>query len=83
MQIVYVDIDDTLAEYSAAYRKALLKNPDIAYPQSQYGFYTKLKRIPGGKEVLLHMAENPDLFDVWLLSAPSVENPMSYTEKRV
>lgn len=83
MKVVYVDIDDTLADYSSAHHNALLKNPEIAYPQSQYGFYAKLNLIPGSKETLLFMADNPDQFDVWILTAPSTRNVLSYSEKRV
>src|SRR5574343_428091 len=83
MLTVYVDIDDTLADYTGAVKKALKQTPGIIFPQSQYGFYTKLSLIPDGLEAITAMSLRPKQFDVWLLTAPSIKNPLSYTEKRV
>ncbi|BFM48311.1 hypothetical protein THO17_04740 [Marinomonas sp. THO17] len=35
--IVYIDMDDVLYDFIGAYNEALLRTPEIHYPQSQYG----------------------------------------------
>lgn len=78
---MYVDMDDVLCNYSEAFNKAIDKQPDIAYPQSQYGFFADLAPIDGAIEGIttLHKSEQ---YDVYILTAPSEYNPMCYTEKR-
>lgn len=81
-QIVYVDIDDTLADLQSALKKAKSINPAMPFPQAEYGFYANLAPIDGaieGVEWLL----NSKVFTPYILTAPSTMNPMSYTEKRV
>jgi hypothetical protein len=36
--VVYIDMDDVLGDFSNAHRDKLETNPDITFPQSQYGF---------------------------------------------
>lgn len=69
---IYVDLDGVLADYDNMYKKLKFHT----YPQSQYGFYRNLKPI--GLEQFRMLAE---FHDVYILTAPSVHNPMSYTEK--
>ena len=38
-KIVYVDMDGVLCDFADAHRQALERQPEIAYPQSQYGFF--------------------------------------------
>lgn len=45
--IVYIDMDDVLCDFSGEFNKDLAENPSIKYPQSQYGFFTKLPEIDG------------------------------------
>ncbi len=79
-KIVYVDMDDTICEYSAAAREAILKKPLNMFPQSQYGFFLSLKPKEGAIDGMKFLFDN---FDTYFLSRPSVLNPLSYTEKRV
>lgn len=79
-KIIYIDMDDVLCDFKGAYQEALLKNPDIKYPQSQYGFWQKLKPIDNAVETVTYLKKH---FDIYILSAPSIYNPLSYTEKRV
>ena len=76
---IYVDMDNVLCDYQSAYDKALKDNPEIIYPQSQYGFFRNLKPMPSAKEIFKLLS---DKFDVWILTAPSVQNPLCYSEKR-
>lgn len=77
---IYCDMDNTLCDMTTPYLKALKDNPEIKYPQSQYGFFTNLKPIEGAIEAFFILAKD---YDVWILSKPSVMNPLCYTEKRV
>lgn len=74
---IFVDMDNVLCDYSNAHTRALEKEPDIKYPQSQYGFFRNLKMIPNKFGYL------NKFFDVRILSSPSGKNPLSYTEKRI
>lgn len=81
-KILYIDMDDVLCDYSQAHQQALLANPSIQYPQSQYDFYRRLSPIKGAIESVNYLNKQ-DVFEVYILTAPSVKNPMCYTEKRV
>ena len=80
--IVYIDMDDVLCDYTAAFNKAIKEMPSIAFPQSQYGFYANLAPITGAIESVQKLI-NSEGFDPYILTAPSTRNPFSYTEKRV
>ena len=81
-KIVYIDIDDTLADLKSAYEKAKRINPNMNFPQAEYGFYANLKPLEGAIDSVFWFLESEG-FDPYLLTAPSVKNPMSYTEKRI
>ena len=77
-KILYIDMDDTICMYKeyyiSEYHRTLLK-----YPQSQVGFFLKLKPIGGAIEALNKLNE---VYDVWILTRPSYMNAHCYTEKR-
>lgn len=75
-------MDDVLCDYKTAYDAALQKNPDIKFPQSQLDFFRNLKPVNGAVEGF-NCLFNDERFDVYILSAPSVPNPLSYMEKRL
>lgn len=76
--IIYIDIDNTIADYNKAYYS---KIDTIQYPQAEYGFFANLELIKDAKSaVYTLLAEG---HDVYFLTAPSIYNPMSYTEKAV
>lgn len=77
---VFVDMDNVLCDYNGAYNKALNHNPDIKYPQSQYGFFLNLEPKTNALKMFWRFLNIH--FDVRILTSPSVMNPMSYTEKR-
>lgn len=52
------------------------------YPQSKDGFFLNLAPIEQGIETVNKLRTHPS-FDVYILTAPSVRNPLSYTEKRL
>lgn len=78
MKRVYVDMDDVLADFTSAFIER--KNGSLPYPQSKYGFFLGLKPIIGGLEAIKILRTK---YDVWILTRPSVLNPLCYTEKRV
>ena len=81
-RIVYVDMDDVLCDFSGAYNAALTINPNIKYPQSQYGFFTNLAAIEGAVDSVKALIQS-NTYDVYILAALSSRNPIYYTEKRV
>ncbi len=72
-------MDDTLFDFKGAHTKALKDCPDIKYPQCQYGFFENLKPLNFAKEAIWLLNQK---FDVWIATAPSIINPLCYTEKR-
>ncbi|MFK7970743.1 MAG: hypothetical protein AB8F95_10260 [Bacteroidia bacterium] len=81
-RIIYIDMDDVLCDFSgrSAARKA--QTPSIAYPQTQYDFFRSLEPLPDAIESVSYLKKHPQ-FDIYILTAPSVYNPMCYTEKRM
>ena len=75
---VYVDMDGVLCDYYAKFFE--LCTCDMKFPQATYGFYTSLTPIEDAIETYKWLCEH---FDVWILTRPSYQNPLCYTEKRV
>jgi hypothetical protein len=78
--VVYVDMDDTIFNYKKAYWASLQINPGNKWPQSQYKFFEDLEPIPGAIDGVNTLKTK---YKVFILTRPSVLNPLSYTEKRV
>lgn len=74
-------MDHVLCDYDAGYKVHQSKHPDLDFPQSQPGLYINLKPIEGAIEAFQWLASQPTL-DVYILTAPSIKNPHSYSEKR-
>ena len=81
MITIYVDMDDTLCDFVGQSERDRLANPAIRFPQATYGFFRKLKPLPNAIDSV-HELEKMG-YDVWILTRPSVLNPMCYTDKRV
>jgi 5'(3')-deoxyribonucleotidase len=80
--IIYIDMDGVLADYHKRHREQLALQPSIAYPQSQYDFFRKLEPIKDAIETYKWL-DQQEQFDVNILTAPSVFNAWSYTDKRI
>jgi len=80
--IVYIDMDDVLCDFKGEFDKDLKLNPGIKFPQSQYGFFTKLPALDGAISAVNDFIQSKK-YEPYILTAPSVKNPLSYTEKRV
>tara|TARA_R110002167_G_scaffold51814_6_gene149950 strand:+ start:9792 stop:10244 length:453 start_codon:yes stop_codon:yes gene_type:complete len=80
--IVYIDMDDTICHFRSAFEQAITKNPAIQFPQSQYGFFENLEPIADAIASIQFLLAD-ERFDPYILTAPSVLNPLCYTGKRV
>lgn len=78
---IYIDMDDTICDFSERYHLKLNETPEIKYPQSQYGFFTSLKPIDKQLNIILDILSTH--YDVWIATRPSHINPLCYTEKRI
>ena len=78
--IIYIDMDDVLCKYTESHKASLISNSQIKYPQSIKGFFEYLKPMENAIESVQFLRQN---FDVYILTAPSTRNPLSYTEKRI
>lgn len=81
-KIVYVDMDHTLCDFSSSYLRYKREFPDIEFPHCIAGFFTGLAPMPSAIEVYQWLNNRADI-DLYILTAPSVRNPNSYTEKRL
>jgi len=79
-KIIYIDLDRTMCDFDKAYNLAITKNPGIKYPQSQLKFFENLEPIEFAIESYFILKEK---YNVFILSKPSVKNPLSYMEKRI
>lgn len=82
LKILYIDMDDVLCDFVGAYTSAKQQNPNLTYPQSIQGFWLGLKPIEGAVQAFNTLFNHPS-FDTYILTAPSVLNPICYTEKRL
>lgn len=80
--IIYVDMDDVLCDYTGAHQAYRHTHPHIPFPQSIPGFFEGLQPIAGAIESVNRLRAS-EQFEVYVLTAPSTRNPLSYTEKRL
>lgn len=81
-KILYIDMDDVLCDYSASYNQSLVKRPEFKFPQSEPNFFRDLSPIENAINTV-NTIRNTDIYEVYILTAPSTRNPHSYTEKRL
>ena len=77
---IFVDMDNTLCDFSGAQKAAVEKEPGIKWPQCQMDFFRNLKPLTGAIESF-HKLDS--YYDMHILTRPSVENLMCLTEKGV
>lgn len=77
---IYVDMDDTLCNYSKHYSRVKHEYPDIEYPQSIAGFFRGIAPLPHAVETFRWLFDHPRT-DVSILTAPSLKNVHCYSEK--
>lgn len=79
---IFVDLDDTVADFRGSYQRTKQLHPAVEWPQSMPGFFLDLHPLPGAIEGLLWPEKHPEI-ELHILSAPSCRNPHSYQEKRI
>lgn len=79
-KIIYIDMDDVIFNFTKAHDKAIDKVHGIIYPQSQLDFFRKLEPLENAIESVNELMKS-DYYDVYFLTAPSLFNPLCYTEK--
>jgi len=82
-KIVYIDMDDTLCDFTGARDAALKACPEQKFPQAQMDFFRKLKPIGHYATHAPRVLSEFGDYDVWILTRPSYLNPLCYTEKRL
>jgi len=80
MKRIYIDMDDVLCDFIGDFNQARLENPEVRFPQGVIGFFENLPPLPGAIDSVNRLRE---VADVYILSAPSVHNAHSYSEKRL
>lgn len=78
--IIYIDMDGVLADYDKAFAEVRSTQPEVDYPQSLPQFFENLEPIAGAIDAYFKLCKK---HDVYILTAPSNRNPLSYTEKRL
>lgn len=78
--VLHIDMDDTLCDFTSAWNMVKQKQPEVVYPQSTKGFFFNLAPIEDAIDTVNELRQ---LFDVYILTAPSYKNPLCYTEKRL
>lgn len=81
-KIIYVDMDGVLCDFHRGIKERRVTDQITEYPQSKDGFFLNLTPIENGIETVNKLRTHPS-FDVYILTAPSIRNPQSYTEKRL
>ena len=75
--LIYIDMDDTMCNYSAEHITAKLET-GLEYPQSQLGFFERLQPVPGALRAIRGLEA---FATVMFATRPSIKNVHCYTEK--
>jgi 5'-nucleotidase len=75
---IYIDMDGVLCDYMKSFKSDLEKNPLQRFPQSQWGFFSKLEPI---KDSIISFKKLFNQYDVWILTRPSFKNINCFSEK--
>lgn len=77
---IFIDMDNTICNYMKKREQVIQALPSIKYPQSLPKFFEDMEPMNDAIEVVNWLRK---IHDVYILSAPSGKNVLSYTEKRV
>ena len=74
---VYVDMDGVMANFEKAFHEQRIEGK-MEFPQCTARFFENLEPIQNAVKYVTWLCET---FDTWVLTSPSVENVLCYTEK--
>lgn len=77
-KVVYIDMDGVLADFYKSYGDKYTKH--MRFPQATQGFFEHLEPMKGAINAWNYLNTR---YDLWIATAPSVLNPLCYTEKRL
>jgi 5'-nucleotidase len=80
--IIYIDMDDTICDFSGSLRRFIKNGGTLKFPQSKIGFFENLPPLPNALESVNQLRQHSG-YDVYILTAPSTRNPSCYSEKRI
>ena len=80
--VIYIDMDDVIADFAGGYEQHRLNFPDVEFPQSVEGFFEGLEPLPQAIAAVETLRSHPAI-ECYILTAPSTRNPNSYREKRI
>ncbi|WDP93177.1 MAG: hypothetical protein HUN04_06025 [Desulfobacter sp.] len=75
--IIYIDMDGVICKLTNKDLRMLIKQGHKHFPPD---FFLSLEPMPGAIEAVNRLRS---MADVYILTAPSVRNPLCYTEKRL
>ncbi|WP_232787720.1 5' nucleotidase, NT5C type [Spongiibacter nanhainus] len=75
-------MDHVLCDYKTGFARHKARFPDLAFPQSEPGLYVDLDPLPGAIDSYRWLHNHPETA-VFILTAPSIQNSHSYSEKRL
>lgn len=79
-QKIFIDMDDTIFDFTGAHTRALEDTPKQGFPQATFRFFADLEPLPGAIWAVTQLRMS-DHFDPWIATAPSIRNLLCYTEK--
>lgn len=78
MKKLLIDMDGVLCDFMGAFNENV--SDTNRFPQSNWGFFANLKKIPNGVESVKKLM---NYYDVYILTRASYQNILCYTEKRI
>lgn len=75
-------MDGVLCDFMKSFSHIKAQHPSIEFPQSIAGFYENLEPISDAVNAYKKLTSDSH-YCVYILTAPSIYNPLSYTEKRL
>lgn len=78
--LIYIDMDDVICDYSSSIIEKKKSTPDVLHPQGIENFFSDLPPISYAIQSVNYLRKK---HEVYILTAPSILNPLSYTEKRI
>lgn len=77
---IFFDMDGVLCDFIKRRDMVRERYPEIEYPQSQVGFFSRLDPIEGAVEAFNKLKECGK-YNCYILTRPSIKNIHCYTEK--